>query len=191
MNATQSLIINSLANDGAQTTQQLADRLGKDISTIRKNAKEIVADGTIVKDGKEYAFLPVEDETPADEPVELGSMDSDEIKSDTVPKRQYRRHDVPTTRTTRVNQITKTEVAVRRTDENKKEADKFGITDKYYTICITDGTAQGSERVTDAHFLSTYPTFCTTCAPKLEGKIGRRRKSTDKIPAGVEIEISK
>jgi biotin operon repressor len=86
-------------------------------------------------------------------------------------KKKYRRHDIPLTRTVRINQITKAEVQVASADEIDVENPEG----KWVTLCLTHDSMDWSDLVLDAHFKSTYPEFCPGCAPLLVGKVGRRR----------------
>jgi len=162
MNATATAALDALrsAGEAGYTIGNLQDVLGKSETTVRKALKEL---GELVAKNEDGAWVAVVEEPAAE----------------TAPKKRYQRHAKPTTRTVRVNQITKTEVQVIRGDEDAKGVD-LEDTDydgsKWATVCITHKQAAGFDLVLDAHFASSYPTFCTECAPKLEGKVGRRRK---------------
>lgn len=163
MNATQTAVLEALtASNSYHTVAELVDMVGKSETTVRKAVKELLADGTLsvdTIDGKaHYTNTP-----------EVADQDES-------PKRRYVRHDKPTTRTVRLNQITHSEVRVALTAEEPQVTKNFGVSNKWVTICVTHNAATGSDKVLDAHYASTYPTFCPTCAPKLEGKVGRRRQ---------------
>lgn len=138
---------------------------------------------------------PADAQTPA-EPVEVdvqpeAPQPQDEAVGaalDTAaakPRKKYIRHETPQTRTTRINQITKAEIGVRKTSETPFP----GIEEKWYAVCLTHNQAHGEEKLKDAHWFSSYPTFCTVCGPQLVGKVGRRRAhGTADMPAANETE---
>lgn len=89
------------------------------------------------------------------------------------------RHTTPTTRTVRTNQLTGAKVQVIRADEvdeNLPMASMIG-NGKWVTICHTHNEAQTFSRVLDAHYASSYPTFCPECSKNIPAEaVGRRRK---------------
>jgi biotin operon repressor len=153
MNSTQTAVLDQLTPESGAMVAQLVDLLGKSETTIRKALKELAAQGEVVKKENGYWF-PVVQPEPAP-----------------VAKKKYRRHETPQTRTTRINQITGYKVGVRKTSETPFK----GIDEKWYAVCFEHNTAGGEAKLLDAHWLSTYPTFCPECLPLLDGKIGRRR----------------
>ena len=166
MNATATATLDALrsAGEAGYTIGNLQDVLGRSETTVRKALKEL---GELVAKNDEGAWVAVVEEPAAEEPT---------------AKKKYRRHAKPTTRTVRVNQITKTEVQVIRGDEDPKGVDLDETEydgSKWATVCITHKQAAGFDLVLDAHYASSYPTFCTECAPKLEGKVGRRRAAVE------------
>lgn len=159
MNATATQVKNILDElTGFATVAGLVEETGKSETTIRKALKELETEG--------FAHKNAPGQWENTKPVE----------TDESPKRRYVRHDKPTTRTVRLNQITHSEVRVALTAEEPQVTKNFGVSNKWVTICVTHNAATGSDKVLDAHYASTYPTFCPTCAPKLEGKVGRRRQ---------------
>lgn len=176
MNATQTQIIEALAT-GPLDKKALVAKLGKDESTVRKNAKKLVDAGDLVLGEDKLYSLPTQPE-PA--PVELDETSIEIVAEATVTsgdkpaKKKYQRHAKPTTRTVRKNQITGFDVQVLRADEYEVD-EPHG---KWVTICLEHDVVGWSDKVLDAHFMSTYPEFCEHCAPLLVGKVGRRRKTS-------------
>lgn len=142
---------------------QLAEATGLNETTVRKyvKANEWAFRTTDTRGVFEFYAEPVKDE---------------------APKRRYQRHDTPTTRTTRTNQITKCEVAVVRTDEDEATAEKHGIKTKWMTVCHTHNHAVGSDKVLDAHWFSSYPLFCKETRKLVQAAVGRRRKDKTNTP---------
>jgi DNA-binding GntR family transcriptional regulator len=173
MNATATAVLEALNTVAPEfrNVSSLVDIVGKSETTVRKALKELAAEELVTVDGRTWMPAPpvAIEEPAADEPTEAPA------------KKKYNRHQKPTTRTVRLNQITKSEVQVLRHGELDQLPKSFDIEateyagEKWLTVCLTDGQAAGFDLVLDAHYASSYPTFCTVCAPKLEGKVGRRR----------------
>lgn len=178
MNATQTLIMNFLTNSNSyHTVKEIQAGISKGETTVRENLKVLLEQGDVSKDGKLYTNTPIVPEDTEDAVEHAVVVPQDEAVGAALDaieppaKKVYRRHATPTTRTIRINQITGYEVQVLRGDEYLPENPPA----KWVTICLEHDTIGESDLVLDAHFLSTYPTFCPSCAPKLEGKVGRRR----------------
>jgi hypothetical protein len=194
------------ASNSYHTVKEIQAGIGKGETTIRENLKVLLADGDVSKDGKLYTNTPIVPEAvepevtevPKPEPVHASveaieeAIAAGEAAEAVVPqdeavgaaldaaeapaKKVYKRHATPTTRTVRINQITKSEVKVVRADEmDLEDADS-----KWYTLCLTHDHMEGSDLVLDAHFKSTYPEFCPPCNEVLNpadgpSLVGRRR----------------
>lgn len=101
----------------------------------------------------------------------------EEIKEAVV--RKYQRHATPTTRTVRKNQITGAEVQVLKNGETDRDGNEIKVGTKWATRCLTHGATGQFDKVLDAHYASSYPTFCPECATKIPAEaIGRRRRGT-------------
>lgn len=191
MNATQTAIVEVLSEtEGYLTVPELVELTAKGDTTVRTALKVLVEAGTVVKtvDGKKTGYMvqpaPVEAETapePAEpQPAPEAPQPQDEAVGaalDTAaaaakPKKKYQRHATPQTRTTRTNQITKAQIGVR----NLAESPDPRVTTKWYAICLTHNAVHGEDKLKDAHWFSTYPSFCPVCGPQLDGKEGRRRR---------------
>lgn len=183
------------------TVAELAEQVGMNETTIRKYVKAnssffIAGEGrgrynygpNVVDADREPGDL-VEDE---DQPEDAQIAEPEIAVTDTPAKKKYIRHiGENRTQTTRLNQITKAEIGVRRTADHPDIAATHGIENKWFAICITHGNAISTNRVVDAHWFSSYPDFCPTCRPLLEGKIGRRRTSMEKVPVGIKFSLNK
>lgn len=118
--------------------------------------------------------LPVE----AHEEVTEAEVVEDQPAEAPAPKK-YTRHQTPTTRTVRTNQITGAEVQVIKQGELPRDHFPFTLSDKWGTVCLTHQQVAGFPKVLDAHYASSYPTFCPKCATKIPAEaIGRRRRGT-------------
>lgn len=172
MNTTQTTadrILDNARELGSFKITQLAQATGLNETTVRKyvKANEWAFRATDTRGVFEYYVQP----TP-----EAG---------EDAPRRRYRRHDTPTTRTTRTNQITKCEVAVLRSDEDEKLAKEHGIDTKWMTVCHTHNHAHGEDRVLDAHWYSSYPLFCAEVTALVAPAVSRRRKNKKNVPDSV------
>lgn len=149
------------------TVAELVAETGKSESTIRENLKKLAAEGAVqadVIDGvKHYTDTP--------------SVPAPQV--DDKPRKKYTRHiGERRTETTRVNQITRHEVGVRKTEHEPHD----GVDTKWYTICLEHNTVHGEDKLLDAHWYSTYPIFCRPCRPVVLPKVGRRRADVTKRP---------
>lgn len=198
------------ASNSYHTVKEIQEMTGKGETTIRENLKVLLANGDVSKDGKLYTNTPIVPEAPAmdadvetgrefdndhaaemaaaaedeatrtaEDGVEIAIIDGMRVEGpapEAPAKKKYRRHEIPTTRTVRINQITKSEVKVASAAEMDVEEPEG----KWATLCLTHDAIVWNDLVLDAHFASTYPEFCPTCAPLLVGKVGRRRKDAKK-----------
>jgi biotin operon repressor len=196
MNATQTALLETLAVDPF-TVNDLVAQLEKSETTIRKNLKELEAEGKVRKDTGHW-FLIIEteqhasieeleaaiaageaatsSESPKSDAVEDSTNDESETAGEPAATRKYQRHQTPTTRTVRTNQITGARLQVLKNGETAEDGTAYKVSTKWMTVCLDHMTIGEFARVLDAHFASTYPTFCPTCSSKMtEDQIGRRR----------------
>lgn len=198
MNATQTAILDTLTvSSSYHTVAELTDMVGKSETTVRKALKELAEQnlvGQVDVDGdgvKRWTVIPtvtVAEETTNEqavvdstdgEPAADSKPSEDAEPEDKPAPRKYQRHETPTTRTVRTNQITGAEVQVLRAGETSKSGAVMGQSHKWFAVCITHNDLGGFDKVLDAHFASSYPTFCPTCASKMTPEqIGRRRRGS-------------
>jgi DNA-binding transcriptional regulator YhcF (GntR family) len=159
MNTTQELVLNSITTDkGFATVAELVEATGKSETTVRKALKELATEGKVVKNGNEWSLIAE------------------------TSKKKYKPANPTTPRTDRKNRYTKAELVVAPADEFDRLAKKHSSAgkfdgydgEKWVTMCLTHGTAQGHDLILDAYFRSSWPTFCPECNSKLTPE--QRRK---------------
>ena len=187
MNATQTAILTAITDTASHDVKTIVNEIGKSETTVRKGLNELEAAGEVYRDGSCWyavvnpvdtandneAYTKLMDETE----TEIADDESNDDDVNVYVTKKYTRHETPTTRTVRTNQITGAEVQVVKNGETDRDGNEISITNKWATVCLTHRAIGQFSRVLDAHFASSYPEFCPTCKDAMPIEtIGRRRR---------------